>query len=123
MKTVWQKVKKCDEHATGMVQGMGLKKEYVITEISASPDGSPYVFVTLKGPEEVAGPQRTLTPSLDSFRSMEDVFQNLGSIISKQMMGGFATVIKLGLNEYERLDIKVGDRISIDINKTQIGVR
>jgi hypothetical protein len=38
------------------------------------------------------------------------------------MMGGFATVIKLRLNEYEKLDFKVGDRVSVEIDKKQIGV-
>ena len=94
----------------------------MVTEISAAPDGSPYVFVTLKGPEEVGGPQRTPPASLESFRSMDDVFQNLGSIISKQMTGGFATVIRLSLDEYETLDIRVGDKISLDINKIPIGI-
>ena len=99
-----------------------MRKEYVVTEISASPDGSPYVFATLKGPEEVGGPQRAPPTSLESFRSMDDVFQNLGSIISKQMMGGFATVIRLGLDEYEKLDIRVGDKISLDISKIQVSI-
>ena len=96
----------------------------MVTEISAASDGSPYVFVTLKGPEEVGGPQRTppASASLESFRSMDDVFQNLGSVISKQMMGGFATVIRLSLDEYEKLDIRVGDKISLDINKIPIGI-
>ena len=99
-----------------------MRKEYVVTEISASPDGSPYVFVSLKGPDEVGGPQRAPYTSVESFSSMDDMFRNLGRIISGQMMGGFATVIKLGLDEYEKLDIKVGDRISLDINKIQVGM-
>ena len=53
---------------------------------------------------------------------MDDMFKNLGNVIAKQMMGGFATVIKLSLNEYEKLDFKVGDRVSVEIDKTQIGV-
>lgn len=101
---------------------MGLQKEYVITEISASPDGSPYVFITLKGPEEIRGPQRRSVATVASFQSMDDVFKNLGSVLSRQMMGGFATVIKLGLDEYEKLDINVGDRVSIDLNKTPVGI-
>ena len=32
---------------------MGLRKEYVVTEISASPDGSPFVLVTLRDPSDV----------------------------------------------------------------------
>ena len=95
-----------------------LKKEYVITEIRASLDGSPYVFVSLKGPGEGSGPQR---PSVD-FHSMDDIFQNLGHVISKQMMSSFATVLKLGLDEYETLDIKVGDRVALDLTKIQVGI-
>jgi hypothetical protein len=98
-----------------------LKKEYVVTEISASPDGSPYVFVSLKGPEEVKGPQRAPFTPVAAFSSMDDMFRNLGRVVSKQMMGGFATVIKLGLEEYEKLDVKVGDRISLEISKIHVG--
>jgi len=50
------------------------------------------------------------------------MFRNLGRVISKQMMSGFATVVKLSLDEYEKLDFKVGDRVSVEIDKTQIGV-
>jgi hypothetical protein len=102
---------------------MGLKKEYVITEISASPDGSPFVLVTLTDPSEVLGPQKPpFVSPVVTFGSMDDMFRNLGQAISKQMKGSFATVIKLGLNEYEKLDFKVGDRISLEIDKAQIGV-
>ncbi len=99
-----------------------MKKEYVVTQISAPPDGSPYVFVSLKNPKDVGGLQRASPASIASFNSTNDIFRNLGQIISKQMMGGFATVIKLSFEEYEKLDIKVGDRISLEINKTQIGI-
>jgi hypothetical protein len=105
-----------------MEWGQGLRKEYVITEISAAPDGSPYVLVAFKSPEEAGGSQRPPVTPIESFPSMDAVFQNLGSIISKQMMGGFATVIRLSLDEYEKLDIKVGDRISLDINKIPVGL-
>jgi hypothetical protein len=102
---------------------MGLKKVYIVTEISASPDGSPFVFITLRDPSEVRGPQKVSTASpMVTFTSMNDMFKNLGRVISKQMMGGFATVIKLSLNEYEKLDFKVGDRVSVAIDKTQISI-
>ena len=101
---------------------MGLKKEYIVTQIQASPEGSPYVYVSLKNPDEVSGPQKEPSnPSVAAFGSLNDMFKNLGHVISSQMMGGFATVIKLTLNEYEQLDIKVGDRVSIDLSKAPIG--
>ncbi len=102
---------------------MGLRKVYIVTEISASPDGSPFVFVTLRDPSEVRGPHKSSSVSpVVTFGSMDDMFKNLGHVISKQMMGSFATVIKLSLNEYEKLDFKVGDRVSVEIDKTQISV-
>ena len=102
---------------------MGLKKEYVITEISAAPDGTPFVFITLKDPTELRGPHKTpSTSSMITFTSMDDVVRNLGRVISKQMISGFATVIKLSLDEYENLGFKVGDRISMEITQTQIRV-
>jgi hypothetical protein len=35
------------------------------------------------------------------------------------MSGGFTTVVKMRLSEYEDLDIKVGDKLSIAISKVQ----
>jgi hypothetical protein len=98
-----------------------MKKEYVVTEISASSDGTPFVFVSLKSPEEVGGLTRKPYAAV-TFSSMDDVFRNLGHVISNQMMGSFATVIKLSLDEYEKLEIKVGDRISVNINKINVGI-
>jgi hypothetical protein len=101
---------------------MALRKEYVITEVSASPDGSPFVLITLKDPSDVRGPQKISPKSnMVAFTSMNDMFKNLGNVLSKQMMGSFATIIKISLDEYEKLNFKVGDRVSVEINKTQIG--
>jgi hypothetical protein len=102
---------------------MVLTKEYVITEISAASDGSPFVFISLKDPSDVRGPQSNVAnPSMATFTSMNDMFKNLGKVLSKQMIGGFATVIKISLDEYEKIDLKVGDRVSVEINKTKISV-
>ena len=101
---------------------MSLVKEFVITEISAAPDGSPFILVTLKDPSDVKGPQRKENnPSVVAFSSMNDVMKNFGNVISKQMMGSFATVIKISLDEYEKCDFKVGNRISVKIDKVISG--
>lgn len=104
-----------------MIDAMSLQKEYIVTEIGAAPEGSPYVLLSLKRPGEHTQTQSPAYPSTQ-FRSMDDMFRNFGNILSRQMMGGFTTVIKLGIDEYEKLDIKVGDRISIDIEKVQVGI-
>ena len=104
-----------------MNEAMSLQKEYIVTEISAAPEGSPYVLLSLKRPGEQPQNQPSVLPS-GQFRSMDDMFRNFGNILSRQMIGGFSTIIKLGLDEYEKLDIKVGDRISLDIEKVQVGI-
>jgi hypothetical protein len=102
---------------------MSLTKEYVITEISASPDGSPSVMVTLKDPSDIQGPQKKIkNPAMVTFTSMNDMLKNFGNVISKQMIGSFATIIKITLNEYEKCDFRVGDRVSVEISKTMFRI-
>ena len=97
---------------------MSLIKEYVITEISAASDGSPFILITLKDPSDVRGPQKKVNdPATVAFTSINDMMKNLGNVISKQMTGGFATVVKITLDEYDKSGFKVGDRISAKIDK------
>jgi hypothetical protein len=88
-------------------------------EIRAAPNGSPHVYVTLKDPSEVGSSYRPV--GIASFESMDDMLKNLGNVMSKQMFGGMTTIIQLGLDEYDKLNIKVGDRISLTIRKLGIG--
>ncbi len=98
---------------------MSLIKEYVITEISAASDGSPFILITLKNPSDLRGPQRKMNnPSMVAFTSVNDMMKNFGNVISKQMMGSSATIIKITLDEYEKSGFKVGDRISVKLDKT-----
>lgn len=97
---------------------MSLTKEYIVTNISAAPDGSQYIFVTLKDPKEASGPQ--IQPEVPDSESMNDMLRNIGRVITLQMTGGFTTVIKLKLSEYEDLDIKVGDKMSLTMDKVQL---
>ena len=102
---------------------MSLIKEYVITEISAVSDGSPFILVTLKDPSGVRGPQRKMSnPSVVTFTSINDVMKNFGNVFSKQMVGGFGTIVKITLDEYEKSGFKVGDRISVKIDKVFVGM-
>jgi hypothetical protein len=96
-----------------------LRKEYVITEITAAPDGSPYVLITLTEPRDMKERQRPVYNQQVSLSSPDELFKNIGRLISTQMVGGVNTVIKMGLNEYEELNVKVGDRVYLDISKAE----
>ncbi len=97
-----------------------MKKEYVVTEITAAPDGAPYVLVSLVDPRDLKDRQRTPYSPQAVFSSPDELFKNLGRIFQSQMVTGMSTVIKLGLHEYEKLNIKVGDRIYLEIVKADI---
>jgi len=102
---------------------MVLSKEYVITEIKSAPDGSPFILITLKDPSDIRGPQKNVRPQgMATFSSMNDMMQNFGNVMSKQMMGNFATLIKITLDEYEKSAFKVGDIISLKIDKAITGL-
>jgi len=102
---------------------MVLNKEYVITEIKSAPDGTPFILITLKDPSDVKGPQKqTTNPNMATFTSLNDMMKNFGNVMTRQMMGNFATVIKITLDEYEKSSFKVGDRLSLTIQKTITGL-
>jgi hypothetical protein len=102
---------------------ISVKKEFVITEIRAATDGAPFVYVTLSHPDEVGTPQRAPPfAGVASFSSLEDMMKNLGPTLSRQMFGSTGTMIKLGLDEYETLDVNVGDRVALEIQKVHIGI-
>ncbi|MEM3437425.1 MAG: hypothetical protein QXP55_02665 [Nitrososphaerales archaeon] len=101
-----------------------MKKEYIITEISAAPDGGPYVLITLVEPRDLKGsPQSHPSPSVVmGFTSMEDLMKDLQralSGLSRQIMGRTLTVIKLDMREYEESGLKVGDKIYLEITKIE----
>jgi hypothetical protein len=95
-------------------------KEYIVSEIRASRDVSPYVFITLQDPDERGGgssPNNRL--QVASFGSMEDMMENLSRAFAQTMTGGFTTTIKLTEGEYRELDVRVGDRITLEIEKIE----
>ena len=103
--------------STLTARGYQMKKEYVVNEISASPDGAPHVLVSLKDPKDMS-PHRPMSQPM-VFTNIEDIAKNMSRMFT-QTLGGSVTVIKLGLHEYEELNIKVGDRIALEISKVDI---
>ena len=103
-----------------------MKKECVISRIEASQDGSPYVYVTFSDPNDYKpGAEKSFGMNMMAFTSPEDLMKNLPKAIgnmSKAMTGGgFPTdspTFKISMREYEDMAIKVGDKITIKINKS-----
>src|SRR5436305_9793314 len=106
-----------------------MRLDYIVSRIEASQDGSPYVYVTYANPNDFkAGAERPpnpFGPNMMAFTSREDLMKNLPKAmanISKGMSGGglltdFPT-FKISMREYEDMSIKVGDKVSIEIKKS-----
>ena len=106
-----------------------MKKDFVISRIEASQDGAPYVYIALNDPNDYKPgsekQQNPFGPNIMAFTSPEDLRKNLPkamSNISRAMGGGGAPTdsptFKISVGEYEDMGIKVGDKISIEIKKS-----
>jgi hypothetical protein len=108
-----------------------LKKEFVISRIEASQDGSPYIYITFSDPNDYKSgekkQQNPFGPNVMAFTSPEDLMKNLPKAmgdISKMIAGGGgggftdSPTFKMSMKEYEDLAIKVGDKVLIEIKKS-----
>jgi hypothetical protein len=113
-----------------------MKKDYVISKIEVSQDGSPYVYVSLTesgtSNAQTAGrgsgktfPQNPFGVGVGAFTSPEDLMKNLPKAISN-MFGGHGSggtasgdfpTIKMSMREYEDMQLRVGDKVNLEIKK------
>ena len=104
-----------------------MRKEFVIKRIDASPDGAPYVIVSLtssKDLQEGIKPQSQFDPSkmMDPAK-MGDMVKDLNKMLSGAggMMsgGGGGTLLKLDMHEYKEMNLSVGDKVYLDLTKDE----
>ncbi len=104
-----------------------MRKEFVIKRIDASPDGAPYVIVSLTSSKDLQGgnnnpsqfdPSKMMDPA-----KMGDMVKDLNKMLSGMggMMpgGGGGTSIKLDMHEYKEMNLSVGDKIYLDLTKDE----
>ena len=113
-----------------------MKKQFIVSKIEASQDGSPYVYISITDPNATrsseggeAGknfPQSPFGIGMGAvpFTSPEDLMKNLPKAMSN-MLGGAGmgmpsnlSMFKISMKEYEDMQLKVGDRVTIEIKKT-----
>ncbi len=119
-----------------LIAMIALIKEYVVSKIEASQDGSPYVYVSLTDigsskASTVGGgtgktfPQSPFGIGVGAFTSPEDLMKNLPKAISNMFGGhgpagttsGDSPTIKVSMREYEDMHLKVGDKVTLEIKK------
>ena len=113
-----------------------MKKEYIVAKIEASQEGSPYVYISFTDPNasksQAAGggagksfPQSPFGIGVGTFTSPEDLMKNLPKAMSNMFggsgMGGMSSgdspTIRFSMREYEDMQLKVGDKVIIEIKK------
>jgi hypothetical protein len=114
-----------------------MRKEYIVSKIKASQDGSPYLYLVLtdtKGnftstrrqqgfPENSFGVAAIPITSLDDLKDLpkkisdaiEGAFGDGRNNISSSSSSEFTT-FKMNTREYEELGIKIGDKITLEFN-------
>ncbi|WP_316504343.1 hypothetical protein [Nitrosopumilus sp.] len=102
-----------------------MRKEFVIKRIDASPDGAPYVIVSLTSSKDLRegnknpsqfDPTKMMDPA-----KMGDMVKDLNKMLSGMggMMAGGGTSLKLDMHEYKEMNLSVGDKVYLDLTKDE----
>lgn len=102
---------------------MAFEKEYIVSQVRASQDVSPYVYISLKDPDAPEQDPGETGFRAFSFGDMNEMMENLSRALTQQTPGGFTTLLKLTEDEYKEMNVRVGDRVTLNIQKAQIGVK
>jgi len=104
-----------------------MKKDFIVSKIEAPQDGSQYVLIAFTDPNEPKSSGGAESPSSKSgeaipFTSPEDLMKNISKVMSNMLgagggMHGNSPTFKITMKEYEDMAIKVGDKVTIEINK------
>jgi hypothetical protein len=107
-----------------------MKKEFIVSRIETSQDGSPYIYITFSDVNDYkSGERKQQNPfgsNVMAFTSPEDLMKNLPKAmanISRIMGGGGPTgmtdspIFRMSMKEYEDMGIKVGDKVTIEVTK------
>ena len=103
-----------------------MKKDFIVARIEAAQDGGPYVYVGFSDPNDYKTdkPMNPFGSNVMAFSSPEDMMKNLPKAmgnISRMMSGGGVSdspTFKISVREYEDIGIRVGDKVTIEIRKS-----
>ena len=103
-----------------------VRKEFVVKRIDASPDGAPYIIISLTLSKDLQDGNKNpkqFDPSkmMDSAK-MGDMMKDLNKMLSGMsgmMTGIIGTSLKLDMHEYKEMNLSVGDKVYLDLTKDE----
>ncbi len=101
-----------------------MKKEYVVKSIDSSPDGAPYVVISLSSIKDLKeGTSSTQpafgTPKVMGITNMNDMMKDLNKMMGGMGAQGSVTQLKLEMHEYKDLGLSVGDKVFLELTKAE----
>ncbi|MDW0314159.1 MAG: hypothetical protein QN716_02180 [Nitrososphaeraceae archaeon] len=96
-----------------------MNKDFIVSKIEASQDGSPYVYVTFTDPHEPKSPLGGGSGEAVPIMSPEDLMKNLPKAMSNMFGGkrGVSPTFRISTKDYEDAQLKVGEKVTIGIKK------
>ena len=102
-----------------------MRKEFVIKRIDASPDGAPYVIVSLTSVKDLQegknqsqfDPSKMMDPAKIG-DMMKDLNKMLSGVGGLGMQSG-VTQLKLEMHEYKEMGLSVGDKVFLELTKEE----
>jgi hypothetical protein len=99
-----------------------MKNEFVVSKIEASQDEGSFVFIVFSDTKTARRGKQQQSRFGDlgmAFTSPEDLTKNLSRMFGGSMAFGDAPTFKLSIREYEESGLKVGDKVTIEIKKSE----
>jgi hypothetical protein len=101
-----------------------MKSEFIVSKIEASQDErKPFVYVVFTDTKTFRRGKQQQSPFGDmgiTFTSPDDLMKNLSKIFGggRSVDLGESPTFKLSIREYEQSGLSVGDKVTIEIKKT-----
>jgi hypothetical protein len=100
-----------------------MKNEFIVSKIEASQDEkTPFVYVVFSDTKTLGKENQQQQSPFGgmgmNFTSPEDLMKNLPKMFSKNMNLGESPTFKLSIREYEESGLRVGDKVTIEIKKS-----
>ncbi|HEU5461720.1 MAG TPA: hypothetical protein VFU79_05565 [Nitrososphaeraceae archaeon] len=99
-----------------------MKSEFIVSKIEASQDeNTPFLYVVFtdtKTPRKGNPQQPPFGGPGMGFTSPEDLMKNLPKMLGGGIDLGSSPTFKLSMREYEESGLKVGDKVTIEIKKS-----
>ena len=102
-----------------------MKKEFVVKSIDASPDGSPYVVVSLSSLKDMnegnVSPMSPFgqQPKMMGFTNMNDMMKDINKMLAGMGGNPGITQLKLDMREYKDMNLSVGDRVYLELTRAE----